>query len=83
MISLDISHPPCSMDCNLNGNIALADHSINIIHNIQLHNTCILATKTRCMDRVIRDETSSNNELYASALFSIQHLSMSDTLPFL
>jgi hypothetical protein len=34
---------------------AVAEHSINLGHHIQLHNTSILAKKSRCMDRIIRE----------------------------
>jgi hypothetical protein len=34
---------------------AVAEHSINLGHRIQLHNTSILAKKSRCMDRFIRE----------------------------
>jgi hypothetical protein len=34
---------------------AVAEHSIELGHRIQLQNTSILATKTRYMDRIIRE----------------------------
>jgi hypothetical protein len=34
---------------------AVAEHSVDFGHRIQLHNTSILATKTRYRDRIIRE----------------------------
>jgi hypothetical protein len=34
---------------------AVAEHSIGQRHRIQLHSSSILATKTRSMDRIVRD----------------------------
>jgi predicted GIY-YIG superfamily endonuclease len=36
-------------------NSAVAEHSINLDHRIQLHNTTILSTKSRYLDRMIRE----------------------------
>jgi hypothetical protein len=36
---------------------AVAEHSINLGHRIQLHNTSNLATKTGYMDRLIKETT--------------------------
>jgi hypothetical protein len=33
---------------------AMAEHSVNLGHHIQFHNTSILASKTRYMDRIVR-----------------------------
>jgi hypothetical protein len=34
---------------------ALAEHSINLGHRIQFHNTSILATKNQYMDPIVRE----------------------------
>jgi hypothetical protein len=34
---------------------AIAEHSINLGHRIQLHNTSILAKKSRYMDHIIKE----------------------------
>jgi hypothetical protein len=34
---------------------ALAEHSVDLGHRIQFHNTSILATKTQYMDRIVRE----------------------------
>jgi hypothetical protein len=36
---------------------AVAEHSIDRGHHIQFHNSSILATKNRCMDRIVREAT--------------------------
>jgi hypothetical protein len=54
------------MGCNPNGHLAGADLSINMRHNILLHNTCILAAETRCLERVIM-----NHELRVSLCFCL------------
>jgi hypothetical protein len=41
---------------------AVAEHSVDFRHRIQLHNISILATKTRYMDRIIRE--TIENELH-------------------
>jgi hypothetical protein len=43
---------------------AVAEHSINLGHNIKLQNTCTLIAKTTYMDRVIRD--ASEIELHST-----------------
>jgi hypothetical protein len=38
-------------------NSAVAEHNINLGHNIELHNTHVLGAKSRYMDHVMRDMT--------------------------
>jgi hypothetical protein len=38
---------------------AVAEHIINIENDVELHNTCILATETRYMDRTFREATET------------------------
>jgi hypothetical protein len=44
--------------------LAVAEHSINHGHRIQFHNSSILATKTRYMDRIIREVIKSELNPY-------------------
>jgi len=37
----------------------MAEHSINLGHHIQFHNTRILATRIRCMEPIIRKATET------------------------
>jgi hypothetical protein len=39
----------------------MAECSINLGHKIQLHNTSILAAKTRYMDSIIREATEMDS----------------------
>jgi hypothetical protein len=43
---------------------AVAEHSIDQGHHIQLHNSSILATKTRYMDRIVREAIEIELHLY-------------------
>jgi hypothetical protein len=60
---------------------AVAEHSVDLGHRIQLHNTSILATKTQYMDRIIREaieiELHPNNMNREVCLVSTSHGSLS------
>jgi hypothetical protein len=44
--------------------LAVAEHSIDQGHRIQFHNSSILATKTRYMDRIVREATEIELDPY-------------------